>query len=63
MVDLSVPQGFPSNSNHMPGGPDIEPITLVLSNSARCSFAGGGTATLAGPSGAGVSTPITTVCE
>ncbi|MER5435864.1 hypothetical protein [Streptomyces sp. NPDC002588] len=28
----------------MPGGPDIE----VLANSARCSFAGGGTVTLAG---------------
>ncbi|MFK0154315.1 serine/threonine protein kinase [Streptomyces sp. NPDC090493] len=48
MVELSVPDGFPGNNNHMPGGPDIEPITLVLANGARCSFAGGGTATLAG---------------
>lgn len=32
----------------MPGGPDIEPIILVLANGARCSFAGGGTLTLAG---------------
>ncbi|MER5804926.1 serine/threonine protein kinase [Streptomyces mirabilis] len=48
MVELSVPQGFPGNNDHMPGGPDIEPITLVLSNGARCSFAGGGTSTLAG---------------
>ncbi|MET7780081.1 protein kinase [Streptomyces sp. NPDC005388] len=48
MVELSVPQGFPGNNDHMPGGPDIEPITLVLSNGARCSFIGGGTSTLAG---------------
>nr|WP_200420273.1 serine/threonine-protein kinase [Streptomyces sp. NBRC 14336] len=48
MVELSVPEGFPGNNNHMPGGPDIEPIILVLTNGARCSFAGGGTATLAG---------------
>ncbi|MER5347848.1 protein kinase [Streptomyces mirabilis] len=48
MVELSVPQGFPGNNDHMPGGPDIEPITLVLSNGARCSFTGGGTSTLAG---------------
>ncbi|GAX58261.1 serine/threonine protein kinase [Streptomyces olivochromogenes] len=48
MVELSVPQGFPGNNDHMPGGPDVEPITLVLSNGARCSFTGGGTSTLAG---------------
>lgn len=48
MVELSVPEGFPGNNNHMPGGPDIEPITLVLAKGARCSFTGGGTATLAG---------------
>jgi len=48
MVELSVPEGFPGNNDHMPGGPDIEPIILVLANGARCSFAGGGTATLAG---------------
>ncbi|MEU1596052.1 serine/threonine-protein kinase [Streptomyces sp. NPDC005708] len=48
MVELSVPQGFPGNNDHMPGGPDIEPITIVLANGARCSFAGGGTTTLAG---------------
>ncbi|MGW3130671.1 serine/threonine-protein kinase [Streptomyces sp. NPDC001123] len=48
MVELSVPEGFPGNNDHMPGGPDIEPIILVLVNGARCSFAGGGTATLAG---------------
>ncbi|MEU0337701.1 serine/threonine-protein kinase [Streptomyces bobili] len=48
MVELSVAEGFPGNNNHMPGGPDIEPIILVLANDAHCSFAGGGTATLAG---------------
>ncbi|WP_344402050.1 serine/threonine-protein kinase [Streptomyces longisporus] len=48
MVELSVPEGFPGNNDHMPGGPDIEPISVVLANGARCSFAGGGTATLAG---------------
>ncbi|MFD8736562.1 hypothetical protein ACFV06_16835 [Streptomyces sp. NPDC059618] len=48
MVKLSVPGGLPNNNNHMPGGPDIEPITLVLTNGACCSFAGGGTATLTG---------------
>ncbi|MEW2491512.1 serine/threonine-protein kinase [Streptomyces sp. NPDC048411] len=48
MVELSVPEGFPGNNDHMPGGPDIEPIIIVLANGARCSFAGGGTATLAG---------------
>ncbi|MFF8029049.1 protein kinase [Streptomyces sp. NPDC007896] len=48
MVELSVPQGFPGNNDHRPGGPEIEPITLVLSNGARCSFTGGGTSTLAG---------------
>ncbi|MFE0513069.1 serine/threonine-protein kinase [Streptomyces sp. NPDC058964] len=48
MVELSVPQGFPGNNDHMPGGPDIEPIIVVLANGARCSFAGGGTSTLAG---------------
>ncbi|MFC5784709.1 serine/threonine-protein kinase [Streptomyces aureus] len=48
MVELSVPQGFPGNNNHMPDGPDIEPIILVLANGARCSFTGGGTTTLAG---------------
>ncbi|MGW1913250.1 serine/threonine protein kinase [Streptomyces sp. NPDC002076] len=48
MVELSVPQGFPGNNDHMPGGPDIEPITVVLANGARCSFMGGGTSTLAG---------------
>ncbi|MEH0542711.1 hypothetical protein QA802_06360 [Streptomyces sp. B21-105] len=48
MVELSVAEGFPGNNNHMPGGPDIEPIILVLANGAHCSFAGGGTATLAG---------------
>ncbi|MFG2456523.1 hypothetical protein ACGFWE_05555 [Streptomyces sp. NPDC048523] len=39
MVELSVAEGFPGNNNHMRGGPAIEPITLVLSNGARCSFA------------------------
>ncbi|MER5447153.1 protein kinase [Streptomyces sp. NPDC002764] len=48
MVELSVPDGFPGNNDHMPGGPDIEPIILVLANGTRCSFAGGGTSTLAG---------------
>ncbi|MGW2854556.1 serine/threonine protein kinase [Streptomyces sp. NPDC001221] len=48
MVELSVPQGFPGNNDHMPGGPDIEPIIVVLANGARCSFTGGGTSTLAG---------------
>ncbi|MFF3593807.1 serine/threonine-protein kinase [Streptomyces sp. NPDC002387] len=48
MVELSVPQGFPGNNDHMPGGPDIEPITIVLANGARCTFSGGGTTTLAG---------------
>ncbi|MFE5374402.1 hypothetical protein [Streptomyces mirabilis] len=48
MVQLSVPQGFPGNNDHMPGGPDIAPIVLVLANGARCSFMGGGTSTLAG---------------
>jgi hypothetical protein len=48
MVELSVPQGFPGNNDHMPGGPDIEPIIIVLANGARCSFMGGGTSTLAG---------------
>ncbi|MEV5880739.1 serine/threonine-protein kinase [Streptomyces sp. NPDC052101] len=48
MVELSVPQGFPGNNDHMPGGPDIEPVIIVLTNGARCSFTGGGTSTLAG---------------
>ncbi|GHK01233.1 hypothetical protein SY2F82_30300 [Streptomyces sp. Y2F8-2] len=48
MVELSVPEGFPGNNDHMAGGPDIEPTIFVLANGARCSFAGGGTATLAG---------------
>nr|WP_237545138.1 serine/threonine-protein kinase [Streptomyces sp. SID4946] len=48
MVELSVPQGFPGNNDHVPGGPDIEPIIVVLANGARCSFIGGGTSTLAG---------------
>lgn len=48
MVELSVPQGFPGNNDHMPGGPDIEPIIIVLANGARCSFMGGGTSVLAG---------------
>ncbi|MFI2764759.1 serine/threonine protein kinase [Streptomyces echinatus] len=48
MVELAVPQGFPGNNDHMPGGPDIEPIIIVLANGARCSFTGGGTSTLAG---------------
>ncbi|MFF8946673.1 serine/threonine protein kinase, partial [Streptomyces sp. NPDC014864] len=48
MVELSVPQGFPGNNDHMPGGPDIEPIIIVLANGARCSFMSGGTSSLAG---------------
>lgn len=48
MVELSVPDGFPGNNDHMPDGPDIEPITVVLANGAHCSFASGGTSTLAG---------------
>jgi hypothetical protein len=48
MVELSVPQGFPGNNDHMPGRPDIEPIIIVLANGARCSFMGGGTSSLAG---------------
>lgn len=48
MVELTVAGGFPGNNNHMPGGPDIEPIVLVLANGARCSFAGSATLTLAG---------------
>lgn len=48
MVELSVPQGLPGNNDHVPGGPDIEPITVILANGARCSFVGGATSTLAG---------------
>lgn len=48
MIELSVPDGLPGNNDHMPGGPDIEPITIVLTDGTRCSFAGGGTAVLAG---------------
>jgi hypothetical protein len=48
MTELSVPQGLPGNNDHMPGGPDIEPIVIIVANGARCSFAGGATSTLAG---------------
>lgn len=48
MVRLTVTQPLPGNNDHMPGGPPINPIIIVLANGDTCRVMTGATTVLAG---------------
>lgn len=48
MVRLTVTEPLPGNNNHIPGGPDIEPIIIDLDDGNSCRMTTGATTVQAG---------------
>jgi serine/threonine protein kinase len=48
MVRLTVTQPLPGNNDHMPGGPPINPVIIVLADGNTCRVMTGATTVLAG---------------